>query len=110
MEVYLKSRTHVVLLPGPGGNLTVESLWLKTEKETKKQLLVAARANIYAARDELIHVLVQAGLHVRFFDPEEQQWMEDSVLTGPIRVSGQRDGQWSRPGTEEFLKDYLQRT
>lgn len=58
-------------------------------------------------RDALIDLLVRAGLTVRFYDPEEKQWMDHSMLYGLVRAPGERDGTWGTPSLEEFESDYL---
>lgn len=58
-------------------------------------------------RDQLIALLTKAGLTVRFFDPEEKQWMDNSLVYGLVRAPGSRDGQWGPPDLEQFEEEYL---
>jgi len=60
-------------------------------------------------QNNLIMILVAAGIAVRFFDEEERQWMQ-LILGGEyIQVSGNRDGSWGVPSLEDFERDYLGR-
>jgi len=58
-------------------------------------------------RDEIIALLSKAGLIVRYYDPEEKKWLDQSDSEGLVPVPGQRDGGWNQPDLEEFKKDYL---
>lgn len=62
-----------------------------------------------ADRDKLIELLSKAGLTVRYFDPEEKKWMEQSLSAGlqPAPGTG-REPSWTVPTLEEFERDYLQ--
>lgn len=57
---------------------------------------------------ELTDLLVKAGLTVRFYDPEEKNWMDQSRAYGVLKAPGSRDGSWGDPNLEEFDRDYLQ--
>jgi len=61
----------------------------------------------HRTQDRVIDLLVAAGLTVRYFDPEEQQWMDTSKERGVYRVAGNRDGTWGRPDLASFEQDYL---
>jgi len=58
-------------------------------------------------RDEIIALLSKAGIIVRYYDPEEKKWLDQSDSEGLVPVPGQRDGGWNQPELEEFKKDYL---
>lgn len=55
----------------------------------------------------LIELLKKAGLTVRFYDPEEKIWMDQSTQYGLTPAPGNRDGTWGVPSLEIFEKDYL---
>lgn len=104
-----KSRTHAVVLEN-GHLLDVRFLWRLTDQDSGEQTLQeqAQLTPWYAYhRDVLVDLLVKAGLFVRFFDYDEKQWMENSIIGGYNRCPGSRDAQWSRPTLEEFDRDYL---
>jgi len=58
-------------------------------------------------RDQIIALLSKAGMIVRYYDPEERKWLDQSDSEGLVPVPGQRDGGWVQPDLEEFKKDYL---
>jgi len=59
-------------------------------------------------KDAMIQLLKTAGLTVRFYDPEEQRWMDHSAVHGLVGAPGPRDGTWGPPSTlEEFEENYL---
>lgn len=58
-------------------------------------------------RNVIIQLLANAGLTVRFYDPEEKKWMETSLVTGVQPCEGNRDGSWGIPDLETFEKSYL---
>ncbi len=58
-------------------------------------------------RDQIIALLSKAGIVVRYYDPEEKKWLDQSESEGLVPVPGQRDGGWVQPSLEEFKKDYL---
>jgi len=57
-------------------------------------------------QNNLIKMLVAAGVTVRFFDKEEKQWMQFSE-EGYVQIPGNRDGSWIIPQLEDFERDYL---
>jgi len=57
--------------------------------------------------DQIIALLSKAGIIVRYYDPEERKWLDQSDSEGLVPVPGQRDGGWNQPDLEEFKKDYL---
>lgn len=58
-------------------------------------------------RDQIIALLSKAGVTVRYYDPEEKKWMDQSESNGLVPAPGQRDGGWVQPNLEEFKRDYL---
>jgi len=58
-------------------------------------------------RDEIIALLSKAGMIVRYYDPEEKKWLDQSVSEGLVPVPGQRDGGWVQPDIETFKSEYL---
>lgn len=108
-----KSRTYAVVLT-PGNKLGVYFLCTKTESNDRQAgepyLDVQAHQTTLGAeaKSAIISLLVAAGLTVRFFDPEEQQWMDQSVALGYTRAPGNRDGSWGVPtSVREFQTNYL---
>jgi hypothetical protein len=57
--------------------------------------------------NELMDLLNVVGVEVRYYDPEEKQWMGYSERYGLTRTPGARDGTWSFPTLQEFERDYL---
>lgn len=110
-----KSKTFAVVLTF-GTELGAYFLCRKTEKETGADPKTFLDVQAYKMpqwgpkdRDAVIELLVKAGLTVRFYDPEESQWMDQSQSYGLVRAPGSRDGTWGPPITvEEFSKDYLE--
>lgn len=109
-----KSRTFATVLV-LGNELGAYFLCQKTEtdQETGEQTtfldIQSHRTNLEPKhKDDLIQMLVKAGLTVRFYDPEEKQWMDLSTSYGLVRAPGARDGTWGPPTTaEEFNEEYL---
>jgi len=58
-------------------------------------------------KDQLIELLEAAGLTVRYYDSEEKQWMDKSMMYGLVRAPGDRDGRWGAPTRDVFERDYL---
>ena len=58
-------------------------------------------------RDRVIDLLVAAGITVRYYDPEEKKWMDQSLSGGLEPAPGDRDGTWGQPDLSTFKKDYL---
>lgn len=58
-------------------------------------------------RDEIIALLSKAGMIVRYYDPEEKKWLDQSASEGMVPVSGQRDGGWVQPDIATFKSEYL---
>jgi hypothetical protein len=108
-----KSRVFAVVLTS-GNELGVYFICRKTELEDGRAgptyLDIQAHRTPWAVAEKsaLIDLLSKAGLTVRFFDPEESQWMEQSETVGSVRVPGPRDGAWGPPRTvAEFEESYL---
>lgn len=57
--------------------------------------------------NQIIDLLTQAGLTVRYYSQDEKQWMDNSLAHGLMKAPGQRDGQWTEPDLEEFEAHYL---
>lgn len=91
-----------------GGTLRITSIW-KRKEEGKEPTLEVRETNGFlpGQKDLLIKLLVKSGLTVRFYDPEEKNWMDISELYGVVRAPGSRDGTWGKPDLDEFEKDYL---
>lgn len=113
MKQVLKSKTYAIVLVN-GAQLGVYFLCRKTEKEGEKSStfldLQGYKTPNWGPRekDSVIELLVKAGLTVRFFDPEESQWMDQSISYGLVRAPGTREGVWGPPLTvEDFERDYL---
>lgn len=97
-----------------GNTLGAYFICKKTEQEEGSEPNTFLDINAYqspwppAQRDAMIELLVKAGLTVRFFDAEEQQWMDNSTAFGYVRAPGNRDGTWGPPLTlDEFEENYL---
>ena len=58
-------------------------------------------------RDQIIELLKAAGITVRYYDPEEKKWMDQSISGGLEPAPGQRDGSWVQPDLPTFKKEYL---
>jgi len=58
-------------------------------------------------RDHIIALLSAAGITVRYYDPEEKKWMDQSTKDGLVPAPGQRDGAWSQPTLDEFKLEYM---
>lgn len=109
MKRIIKSKMCVVLLE-MGGQYGYYLLQRRTEEGKEPFLYVDSSLLEIASsqRDEVIKLLSKMGSIVRFYDPEEKNWMELREETGPIVVSGNRDGSWHLPETlEEFEQEYL---
>jgi len=108
-----KSRVYAVVLTS-GNQLGAYFMCRKTEVENGKEgepfLDIQAHVTPWKVTEKapLIDLLSKVGLTVRFFDPEESQWMEQSEQSGSVRVQGARDGSWGPPQTvAEFEETYL---
>lgn len=107
-----KSRMFAVVLTF-GGEVGAYFLHKRTEKDgeqTKTYLDIQGHKLAFPVnyKDEVIDLLVKAGLTVRFYDQEEKQWMDHSVAYGYVRAPGNRDGTWGVPTTlEDFEENYL---
>jgi len=109
---YMKSRSFVVLI-WRGPNLhTAHTLfrWRQVEplggvKLVHQEMEIPVDIK---DRDWIIGLLKKAGVTVRFYDPLERKWMDDSIQYGLVSVRGSRDGQWGAPTLEEFEDDYVQ--
>lgn len=106
----VKSRTFAVLKQGLGFVdvtflVRVASTGINTE--TKKELDHKNKRIWSLNQDVLVDFLVAAGLTVRYYDPEEKQWMDQSFLYGVVVAPGARDGAWGMPTLEEFETSYL---
>lgn len=107
-----RSRTFAIVIV-QGGVLHVKFLWTVTDVDSDTSELVENNVLTHwteADKDKLIEVLVMGGHSVRFYDPEEKQWLEHSLLNGYNAAPGSRDGQYATPTIEEFKEDYLQVT
>jgi hypothetical protein len=58
-------------------------------------------------RDAIIRLLTKAGITVRYYDPEEKKWMDQSESGGLEPAPGDRDGGWVQPNLESFKEEYL---
>lgn len=104
-----KSRTFAVILT-PGNTLTVDYLWLEKDVDTFEEKLVHHKQNtpwIAEHKNVLVELLKKGGITARFYDPEEKQWLDDSLNYGYVAAPGPRDGQWGMPSLEEFKTEYL---
>lgn len=110
MARFTKTKTFAVVLT-PGEQLGVYFLYKKINLDTTEATLeIETVGPVWdaASKDTLIEVLRKAGLVVRFYDPEEKQWMQTSADDGPKKVPGARDGTWGFPlSVEQFWEDYL---
>lgn len=113
MKRVAKSRQFAVVLV-LGNTMGAYFICRRTEQEDAEEAKTFLDINAYqspwppAQKDALIELLVKAGLTVRFYDPEEQQWMDNSLSYGYVRAPGNRDGTWGPPATvEEFEENYL---
>ena len=59
-------------------------------------------------KDLIIELLAKAGITVRYYDPEEKRWMDQSESGGLEVAPGDRDGGWTQPNLEIFKREYLQ--
>jgi len=109
---FMKSRSFVVLI-WRGPNLhTAHTLfrWRQVEPPGGTKL-VHQEMEIpidIADRDWIISLLKKTGVTVRFYDPLERKWMDESTQYGLVSVRGSRDGQWGAPTIDEFEDDYVQ--
>lgn len=103
-----KSRTFAVSLPKFE---TVTFLWMvepqNKDKPGSLEWLTHQWNGMEKEEDAVIALLVAAGLTVRFYDPEERQWMDQSRMYGLVRAPGYRDGTWGVPTLSEFQESYL---
>jgi hypothetical protein len=105
-----KSKTFAVIMT-QGEQLGVKFLWMVKEVDSDAATLEENNhLTPWALKDQdsLIELLVKGGMTVRFYDPEEKQWLEHSLLGGYNAAPGSRDGQYSTPTLDEFKRDYLQ--
>lgn len=58
-------------------------------------------------RDSIIELLSKAGITVRYYDPAEKRWMDQSESAGMNATVGDRDGGWVQPDIHTFKLDYL---
>lgn len=102
-----KSRSFAVITL-QGGGLKIVSMWRKVAEGQLPTLETQVTSPFpVEQRDLLIKLLVNSGITVRFFDPEEKQWVDQSLLYGVIVAPGSRDGTWGIPSLEEFESKYL---
>lgn len=114
MKSVRKSRVWAVLLTS-GGFLGAYHIHKRTETEngesnTYLDIQMTRLRDIGPQyQDEVTRLLVNAGVTVRFYDPEEKRWMDNSLVYGLVPAPGGRDGTFSVPATvEEFDRDYLE--
>lgn len=106
-----KSRTFAVIL-SKGDTFGVYFLWVKKDMETGKENLEYQTQDLNnwadtSQKDGFIELLKKAGLTVRFYEDDEKQWMDSSLVYGLVPAPGSRDGQWSFPNLEAFKEHYL---
>ena len=84
-------------------------MWKQTKGEDPPALEYDVKTFTHPTETiEIIDLLVRAGMVVRFYDPEEKVWMDQSKVKGVTRAPGNRDGQWGFPTSLElFEKEYL---
>jgi len=109
-----KSRTFAVLLAN-GETFGIWFLWreiilddARVPRSTKLEADSLKTTWSLKERDNVIELLVKTGTTVRYYDPEEKQWMDHSRQYGLVRAPGNRDGSWGIPRTlQMFEEDYL---
>lgn len=110
-----KSKTFAVVLVF-GSELGAYFICRRTDREEGKDPLTYLDVEAHRIpgwgpkeRDQVIDLLIKAGLTVRYFDSEESQWMDQSRSYGLVRAPGSRDGSWGPPlSVGDFERDYLE--
>lgn len=105
-----KSRTFAVVIDFRG-QFGVYFLWTRKDLDAGTESLEHQAQHIKWAdasqKDNIIELLKKAGLTVRFFEPDERQWMDTSLTYGLVAAPGSRDGQWAFPTLDQFKEDFL---
>jgi len=108
VKTVAKSKTIVVALPN-GERLAFYYLCKKTVRVDGVVQDVFLDIKDYLSTFPLtqlgavIDLLIKTDITVRYYDPEEKNWMAQDLNQGPRKVSGNRDGSFAIPrNLEEF--------